>query len=288
MQLIENRFFEGERPLFSVSDVLLKNVKFYAGESALKESENIKAIDCEFMGKYPFWHNSNSVIQDGLFKPSARAAVWYGNNIRMTDTRVEAPKMFREIDGLYLEKVRLTDAEECIWYCKNIELREVDVNNGNYMFKNCENIKADNLNLQGNYSFQYTKNVEIRNSHLSSKDAFWNTENVTVYNSVIDGEYLGWHSKNLKLVNCVIGGTQPLCYAENLVMENCVMKDDADLAFEYSTLSVKIDGRITSIKNPKGGEITATDIGEIIIDEYCKNPGACQINVTNILKVKCI
>lgn len=287
MEIIENRFFEGERPLFAANNIKLKQVKFYPGESAIKESNNVHAVNCEFYGKYPFWHNTDSCIEDSLFTPYGRAAIWYCKNLRMLNTRVEAPKMFREVDGLYVENVQLTDALECTWYCRNIEFKDVQVKNGDYIFKNCENIKINNLTLHGNYSFQYTKNVEIRNSNLFTKDAFWNTENITVYDSVIDGEYLGWHSKNLKLVNCVIGGTQPLCYAENLVMENCVLKEDADLAFEYSTLRAEIKSPVTSIKNPKDGEIIAKSIGEIIIDVNCKKPGTCKITVEDDIEAKC-
>ncbi|MFC0877772.1 DUF3737 family protein [Saccharicrinis sp. FJH2] len=285
MNCLENRFFEGERPLFAAHDLQLINVKFYPGESALKEARDIYADNCEFYGKYPFWHNRNTVIKNSLFTPYGRAAIWYCNNFRMLNTRVDAPKMFREIDGLYVENVQLNDAVECVWYCRNIEFKDVNVKNGDYIFKNCDNIKIDNLLLQGNYSFQYTRNVEIHNSNLKSKDAFWNTENVTVYDSVIEGEYLGWHSKNLRLVNCVISGTQPLCYAENLVLENCIMKDDADLAFEYSTLKAEINSPVKSVKNPKGGEIVAQSIGEVIIDENCKEPGACVITVENEVNV---
>jgi hypothetical protein len=285
MKIIENEFFEGERPLFASNDVVLKNVKFYPGESAVKESDNIQAIHCEFMCKYPFWHNNHTVIDNSLFTPYGRAAIWYCNDIRMTNTRVEAPKMFREIDGLYVENVKLTDAGECTWYCRNIVFKNVEAMKGDYIFKNCENIEVDNFTLQGNYSFQYTKNVVIRNSHLDSKDAFWNTENVTVYDSVIEGEYLGWHSKNLRLVNCVIGGTQPLCYAQNLVLENCILKENADLAFEYSTVNAQIDSAVTSVKNPNGGKICAQSIGEVIIDEHCKNPNACKITVCNTVNI---
>jgi len=279
MTIIEDRFFEGERPLFALSNAQLRNVKFYPGESAVKECDNIHVVKCSFFGKYPFWHNTNTIISDSLFTPYGRAAIWYCTDIKVLNTRVEAPKMFREIDGLYIEKVTLTDAQECTWYCRNVEIYDVEVKNGDYIFKNNENIKIDNLRLQGNYSFQYVKNAEIRNSHLNSKDAFWNTENVTVYDSVIEGEYLGWHSKNLRLVNCIIKGTQPLCYAEGLIMENCIMNDDADLAFEYSSLKADISGSITSVKNPREGEIRAKSIGEVIIDEYCKNPGACKITL---------
>ncbi len=287
MNIIENKEFEGERPLFASDNLQLINVKIHEGESALKECDNIHAIGCEFMGKYPFWHNNHSIIENSLFKPGGRAAIWYCNDLRIVNTRVEAPKMFREIDGLYVEKVKFTDAQECTWWCKNIEFKDVDVINGDYIFKSCENIKIGNLNLQGNYSFQHAKNVEIHNSHLKTKDAFWNTENVTVYDSVIEGEYLGWHSKNLRLVNCVISGTQPLCYAQNLVMENCIMKEDADLAFEYSTVKAEINSAITSVKNPRDGEIFAQSIGEIIIDENCKKPGTCKITVANEVNVLC-
>lgn len=285
MNLIENTFYEGERPLFAANNLHLKNVKFYPGESALKEATNIRAVKCEFYGKYPFWHNTNSVIENSLFTPYSRAAIWYCKDIRMINSRVEAPKMFREIDGLFLENVELTDAQECVWWCKNIDFKDVKVKNGDYIFKNSTNIKIEDLTLQGNYGFQYAKNVEIRNSHLASKDAFWNTENVTVYDSVIDGEYLGWHSKNLRLVNCIIGGTQPLCYAKNLVLENCKMKADADLAFEYSSVKAEITSPVTSIKNPSDGEILVQSIGEIIFDDHCKNPGGCKIAVQNEVNV---
>lgn len=281
MKRIENQNFEGERPLFATNDLQLINVKIFEGESAIKEATNIHALNCEFRGKYPFWHNKHSVVENSLFTPGGRAAIWYCQDFTMKNTVVDAPKMFREIDGLQLENVKLSDALECTWYCRNINFKNVEVNHGDYIFKNCENIEIDNLTLQGNYSFQYTKNVVIRNSDLRSKDAFWNTENVTVYDSVLEGEYLGWHSKNLRLVNCVIAGTQPLCYAENLVMENCVMKEDADLAFEYSTLNAEINSPVTSIKNPKSGKIVAESVGEIIIDENCKQPGDCAIKISN-------
>jgi hypothetical protein len=187
--------------------------------------------------------------------------------------------MFREVDGLYLENVKLPNAAECCWNCRNIEFKDVEIKCGDYIFMNSENIKVENLRLEGNYSFQDAKNVEVRNSHLDSKDAFWKTENVTVYDSVINGEYLGWHSKNLRLINCIISGRQSLCYIKDLIMENCVMMPDADLCFEYTTLQAVINSHVTSIKNPAGGSILADSIGEIIIDENCRNRGGCEIRV---------
>lgn len=200
------------------------------------------------MCKYPFWHNENAWIEECLFTVYSRAAIWYSQNIRMLNTRVEAPKMFREIDGLYLENVQFTSAGEMIWNCRDIQLQNVKAYGGDYIFMNGQNIEIDGFYLQGNCSFQDAKNVVIRNAKLDSKDAFWKTENVTVYDSEINGEYLGWHSKNLKLVNCKISGTQPLCYCTNLVMENCTLASDCDLCFEYSTLEAVINNDIVSIK----------------------------------------
>lgn len=276
---IENKFYEGERPLYGSKELKLEKVKFYPGESALKESRDVEAHDCYFMGKYPFWHNENVLIKNSLFTVYSRAAIWYSKNVKMIDTIVEAPKMFREIDGLYLENVKLSNALETCWNCRDLELKNVEAKQGNYIFMNSSNIKISNLNLQGDYSFQDAKNVEIRDSYLDSKDAFWKTENVTVYNSVIIGEYLGWNSKNLRLVNCKIGGTQPLCYASNLILENCEFMDDCDLAFEYSTVDAEVNNHIVSVKNPLGGRIKAKSIGEIILDENYRNPGACTIEV---------
>jgi len=281
MKLISDKFFEGERPLFATNDLRLENVKFYPGESAIKECNNVEAHRCTFMCKYPFWHNDCTLIDNCLFTVYSRAAIWYSKNIRMINTQVDAPKMFREVDGLYLENVKMPNAAECCWNCRNLEFKDVEVKCGDYIFMNSENIKVENFKLEGNYSFQDAKNVEIRNSYLDSKDAFWKTENVTVYDSVIIGEYLGWHSKNLRLVNCTISSTQALCYVKDLIMENCVMTPECDLCFEYSTLNASINSSITSIKNPGAGHITAQSVGEIIIDENCKNPGACEILMKN-------
>jgi hypothetical protein len=187
--------------------------------------------------------------------------------------------MFREVDGLNLEGVRFGSAGETMWNCRDITIRRVEARGGDYIFMNCVGIDIDGFNLQGNYSFQDAKNVVVRNARLDSKDAFWKTVDVTVYDSEIRGEYLGWHSRGLRLVNCHIGGTQPLCYCKDLVLENCTFDPDCDLAFEYSTVEADIRGHVTSVKNPAGGHIRAGSVGEIILDENCRNPGACKITI---------
>ena len=282
MQVIENMEFGGERPLFGSNDLLLKNVTVHAGESALKCCSNIEAIDCRFEGKYPFWHVDGFVVRNCLFTEGARAALWYSRDLVMTGTRVDAPKMFREMERLSLSDVCIPDAAETLWHCKDITLRDVEVANADYLFMHCSDIDIDRYRQQGNYSFQYCRNVTIRNAVIDSKDAFWNTDNVTVIDSTLTGEYLGWHSRGLKLVRCRISGTQPLCYAEDLILEDCVFDTDCDLAFEDSTLHAHIISPVTSIKNPRSGRIEAPSVGEIILDEQCKAPADCEIVATRI------
>ena len=277
MKCIQDTVFGGERPLYAEKHLCLKNVIIEAGESALKETADIVAEHCEFRGKYPFWECDGFVVRDCIFREGARAALWYSKNCVMADTLVEAPKMFRDMDGVDLTDVRFPNAQETFWNCKNIRLRDVEVQKGDYIYMGSSDIDIDGYRQQGNYSFQYCKRVTVRNAILDTKDAFWETEDVTVYDSEIHGEYLGWYSKRLRLVRCHITGTQPLCYCEDLVLEDCTFGEDADLAFEYSSVNATLRGRVTSVKNPRSGRILADDYGEIILDGNIKAPGDCQI-----------
>ncbi len=282
MKQIQNAEFGGERPLFASHGLELVHVTIHVGESALKECSDIVATDCRFEGKYPFWHVDRFKINNCLFTPGARAALWYSNNLVMTDTMVEAPKMFREMDGIRLENVQIPDAQETLWHCSNVELHNVKLDNADYLFMHSHNIKIMGRYVQnGNYSFQYCRDVEIHDALINSKDAFWNTENVTVYDSELNGEYLGWHSRNLRLVNCKISGTQPLCYARGLVLENCTLADDCDLAFEYSSVQATINGSVHSVKNPRTGCIIASSYGQIILDDNIKEPADCELRLWN-------
>ena len=277
MQHIKDESFGGERPLFRRRGLSLENISILAGESALKECSNVSAINCRFEGKYPFWHNEKFELKSCTFAEGARAAIWYSKNMKMSDCLVEAPKMFRDMSGIFIESSRFPNAQETLWHCSGIEARNSKFDRADYLFLQSCDILLENVEISGNYAFQYCRNVKVNNCVINSKDAFWNTENVTVCNSRLDGEYLAWHSKNLTLINCEISGTQSLCYAKNLVMKNCRLAKDADLCFEYSTLDAEIEGAVRSVKNPDGGSISADFIGELILDEYCKNPKACKI-----------
>ncbi len=250
MEIIENEEFGGERPLFGARHLTLRNVNILPGESALKCTADITAEHCTFNGKYPFWHCDGFRVADSLFYPGARAALWYSRNCVMENCTIDAPKMFRELDGINLTDCRFSDAEETLWHCANVSAKECTVEKADYLFMHSRNIRLDHWRQQGNYSFQYCTNVEIHNAHIKSKDAFWNTECVTVYDSELIGEYLGWHSRRLKLVRCKISGTQPLCYCRDLELIDCEFASDCDLAFEDSEVKGNVLISPVSIKNP--------------------------------------
>lgn len=277
MQLIKDKEFGGERPLFASHDLHLDHVIIRAGESAIKECHNIVATNCRFEGNYPFWHVHGFTIEDCYFDVGGRSALWYSDNLKMRNTVIDAPKMFREMHDIELENVQINDADEIFWRCQNIRVKNLKIHNGTYPFMFSENIVVDGLESDSKYVFQYVKNVEIHNARITTKDAFWEVENVTIYDSELNGEYLGWHSKNLRLVNCHISGEQPLCYAHDLVLENCTFDAASDRAFEYSTLNADIRGAITNIKNPTSGRIVADEIGSVTIDENILEPANCVI-----------
>ncbi len=275
--IIKGQTFSGERPLFESHNLRLEEVYIGTGESAIKECSDIEAVNCRFEGNYPFWHVNRFIIDNCTFLKGARSALWYSSDLKMTNTVIDAPKMFREMENIQIENVQVNDADEYFWRCNNIVVKNLTLHEGTYPFMFCNNIKVDGLVSDSKYVFQYVKNVEIRNAKITTKDALWEVENVTVYDSELNGEYLGWHSKNLRLVNCHITGEQPLCYAEDLVLENCTFGADCDRAFEYSTLNADIKGAITNIKNPKSGRIVADSIGSITIDANIKAPANCII-----------
>lgn len=264
-----------ERALFHLQNAVIRDCVFEKGESPLKESKNIELDTTMFRWKYPVWYSNHVDMKNCTLFETARSGIWYTNDIRITDSIIEAPKTFRRGRGITLENVYLPNAEETFWNCENVVLKNVNAR-GNYFGFNTNHIQIDGLTLSGNYAFDGSHDVEMHNSRLLSKDAFWNTENVTVYDSHICGEYLGWNSKNLTLVNCTIESLQGLCYIDNLVMKNCRLLH-TELAFEYASVDADIRGDIGSVLNPTSGTIKADHIGTLILQKDRIDPEKTHI-----------
>lgn len=277
MELIKNKEFGGERPLFASHDLRLENITIVDGESGIKQCQNMECYDSKFYGKYPWWHVDGAKIENCYFAPGSRSAIWYTNDLVMKHCTIDAPKFFREMKNVELEDVTINDADETFWKVKGLKLKNVTLHDGTYPFMFSEDIYVDGLESDAKYVFQYCKNVEIHNAKIVTKDSFWECENITIYDSSLDGEYLAWHSKNVRLVNCHLAGEQLLCYAQNLVLENCTIDAACDRMFEYSTVEADIRGHIEHIKNPSSGHIIADSIGSITIDENVRQPNNCVI-----------
>ena len=56
MELIKNKTFGGERPLFGAHDARLEDITITDGESGIKCCKNIECHNSKFYGKYPWWH----------------------------------------------------------------------------------------------------------------------------------------------------------------------------------------------------------------------------------------
>lgn len=272
---IRQQLLTGERALFQGSGLRIINTIFDDGESPLKESSNIELTDSIFRWKYPLWYSHDIRLQNCTLFSTARAGIWYTDDLSAVDTAIEAPKTFRRCRRLKLSRVSMPDAAETLWNCDGVKMEQVTAK-GDYFAMNSCNMEIDGLELFGNYPFDGARNIVIRNSRLLSKDAFWNTENVTVYDSFISGEYLGWNSRKLTLINCTIESLQGLCYAQELTLKNCLLMNTT-LAFEYSTVEAEITGRIDSVKNPSGGRITADSIGELIMESDKIDPDKTRI-----------
>lgn len=269
--LIKDKEFGGERPLFGISDTRLENIKITDGESGIKCCRNLECDNSKFYGKYPWWHVHGSHITNCYFAPESRSAIWYSDNMVMEDCVIDGPKFFREMRNLSLKNVIIADADETFWRVNGLRLENVELHEGTYPFMFSNDIYVDGLVSDAKYVFQYCRNVEVHHAHITTKDSFWECENVTVYDSDLDGEYLAWHSCNVRLVRCHISGEQPLCYVDGITLEDCTFDAACDRAFEDSkNIHADIRGAITEIKNPVSGHIVADHIGRITYDEYAK------------------
>ena len=79
MEVIKNKEFGGERPLFTIHDTRLESITITDGESGIKQCQNIEAQNCRFYGKYPWWHVDGALIEDCYFALGSRSAIWYSS-----------------------------------------------------------------------------------------------------------------------------------------------------------------------------------------------------------------
>ena len=266
MKFYENMSFDEERALYGSDGVGVRNCKFDGerdGESAFKESRDVRAENSYFNLRYPFWHDEGVEIDNCELTPLCRAALWYSNNISVSNSKLHGIKALRECSDIKISDSDISSLEFG-WFSKDIEMRDTHAE-GEYFMMRSERLDFKGVSLKGKYSFQYITDSTFENCNFDTKDAFWHAKNVTVRNSIIKGEYLAWYCENVTFENCVITGTQPLCYCKGLRLINCEMHG-ADLAFEKSEVDAEITTPMISIKNVSAGRVSVPAVDEIICD----------------------
>ena len=256
--------FDEERALYGSRGAEVVNCRFDGpadGESALKESRDVTVKDSFFNLRYPFWHDTNLTISGSEMTPLCRAALWYTEDVRITDTKMHGIKALRECADVTIEGCDII-SPEFGWSVRGIDMKDSKVE-GEYFMLRSERLHFDNVTLKGKYSFQYITDSTFTNCNFDTKDAFWHAKNVVVKDSTIKGEYLAWYCENVTFENCTIIGTQPLCYCKGLKLINCSMFD-TDLSFEKSEVDADIITSVVSIKNPYSGTIRVKSVGELI------------------------
>ena len=267
MKTIRDKEFDEERALYGSDGIEVLSCRFDGpadGESAFKESRNIVVKDSFFNLRYPFWHDEHVVIAGSEMTELCRAALWYSEDIKITDTGMHGIKALRECAGVSVEGCDIV-SPEFGWSVRGIRMKNSRAVSEYFMMRS-DHLVFDHVTLQGNYSFQYITDSVFTDCVFDTKDAFWHAKNVTVKNSVINGEYLAWYSENLTFENCTITGTQPLNYCKGLRLINCRM-EHTDLAFERSEVDAEVTTVVDSIRNPRNGRITVPGVKELIMDD---------------------
>lgn len=267
MTTIRNKTFDEERALYGCIGTLVSECAFDGpadGESAFKECKNVAADKCFFNLRYPFWHDDGLKISHSEMTELCRAALWYSNNIEITDSALHGIKALRECRDITLKNCDIM-SPEFGWSSHNVSMSDCRAESEYFMLR-ASNLHFHNVSFKGKYSFQYIENSVFENCDFDTKDAFWHAKNVTIRNCRVKGEYLAWYCENVTFENCKIIGTQPLCYCKGLKLINCEM-ESTDLSFEKSDVDATLTAPIISIKNPLSGHITVPEVGEVIFDD---------------------
>ena len=136
MQTISCQRLTGERALFKARDLSIENCVFEDGESPLKEARDLTVTDRVFRWKYPFWYGTSITVRHSLLLEMARAGMWYDTDLAFEDCTIEAPKGFRHCADLRIERTSLPHADETLWWCSDVTLRDVSAC-GDYFAKCC-------------------------------------------------------------------------------------------------------------------------------------------------------
>ena len=143
MKIIENLSFDEERALYESRNVSVINCRFEGpadGESALKESKNIVVKDCFWDLRYPFWHDDNLTISGTELTQNCRAALWYSENINISNSKLHGIKALRECKDVIINNCDII-SPEFGWSVSNIQMTDSSAQSEYFM------MRSDHLNF---------------------------------------------------------------------------------------------------------------------------------------------
>ena len=164
MNEYKNMEFDQERALYGTDGILVSGCRFDGpadGESALKESRNIRVEDCLFNLRYPFWHDENLKIDGCEMTPNCRAALWYTENVMIRNTKMHGIKALRECADVTVADSDII-SPEFGWSVRGITMKNTSVESEYFMMRS-ERLDFDSVSLKGKYSFQYITDSVFEN-----------------------------------------------------------------------------------------------------------------------------
>ena len=264
---IQNQCYDEERALYGSKQICIESCRFEGpadGESALKECRDVTIRHSRFDLRYPIWHCDRVLVESSEMTSLCRAPLWYCEDVRLVDCRIDGVKALRECRRASIEDCTVRSTE-LGWSTTDLEIRRSTVE-GEYLFLRAEGIKAEQLSLKGKYSLQYVQNATFTDCTLDTKDAFWHAKGITLINCTLKGEYLAWYAEDITLINCRIIGTQPFCYCKGLRLIDCEMHE-ADFCFERSEVEATVTTPVISIRRPRAGRVFVPAVGEILEED---------------------
>ena len=144
--------------------------------------------------------------------------------------------------------------ERPLFGIKNVELDNIEIEDGESGIKCCENITCDDSRFYGKYPWWHVDHSVITNCYFApaSRSAIWYSNNMVMKDSVIDGpkffremdgltlenvkindaDETFWKVKNLKISNVELhDGTYPFMFCENVYVDG--LTTDSKYVFQY-------------------------------------------------------
>ena len=96
---IEGLQFDEERALYNLTAANVVDCVFAGpadGESVLKEARDVSLENCSFSLRYPLWHVKQFKLHDSRMDDKTRAAIWYAEDGKITDSDLGGIKALGE------------------------------------------------------------------------------------------------------------------------------------------------------------------------------------------------